>query len=359
MELTGLIWWMKPVSSHLVAQKKMKVGGPLVPRHSSSAAAVNPWTDRCGISSGPCGPPKSPHPAPPLPDRRPFCSSAPPVRPIGQSPHPQHARGSTACRDPAGRFRASSTALSELDPQIRKPSHKKKTGDILTSASDKPDDDSTQPNNLPSKPTIEQPPSACLDRSAPSEPPAPEFASQPNKNPGRASGGLLHHLPLGRGYPDFGVHPPYPRQQRRRQPPTPGPLSLYTTSETPSSPLTPPQTPPKCSENHSPPSSRAPPPVASPPPSQNPRPSSAPHDALPQRRPRTSPPSSGPNAPRPSKKYPPRGAGQPFGRRGSACADRSTPQGPAGPPRNRRAWAQDSKSCRGSTGGRRWGCIWR
>lgn len=58
------MWWMKPVSSHLVAQKKMEVGGPLVPRHSSSAAAVNPWTAAVAFLQGPAD---LPRPRTPLP----------------------------------------------------------------------------------------------------------------------------------------------------------------------------------------------------------------------------------------------------------------------------------------------------
>lgn len=104
LELTGLMWWMKPASRRLVSlhTKKMKVG-----------IQTFFFSGSCQALDGPLGHffralRTSPHPAPPLPDRRPFCSSAPPAHPIGQSPHPQHARGPLpAGTQPAGRFRAS------------------------------------------------------------------------------------------------------------------------------------------------------------------------------------------------------------------------------------------------------------
>lgn len=122
MELTGLMWWMKAVSSRPCRCTK-KDASLVVP--SSQDILLQRQLSTPGQAAGAVlqGPANLPaprslilgHSVPPLPRPTPLANHHTPNMP-GVHCLPGH----------AGRFRASSTALSELDPQIRKPSHKKK-----------------------------------------------------------------------------------------------------------------------------------------------------------------------------------------------------------------------------------------
>lgn len=142
------MWWMKPVSSHLVAQKKMKVGGPssqdiLLQRQLSTPGrtAVAFFQGLADLPSPRTPLPRSlivGHFVPPLPRSTPLANHHTPNMPGGPLP-----AGTQPAVSVHHRQLYRSSTLKSGNRAI------KKTGDILTSASDKLDDDSTQPNKPP------------------------------------------------------------------------------------------------------------------------------------------------------------------------------------------------------------------